>query len=454
MRKLLPIAFAVSFLFWGCSEITSPESNPTLAKNENSTRAAGLYAKVLHVSSKAGLIDLYNNDFQHCRLLRSYGATNEGVMHFDGKSSLSLDKNIALGMNSFTISFDIKASLHDSPIISQSPFGINASRKGWNIQCENTPGRGAGVRFDISDGTRATENLLSTGPEALDNKWHSILIKFDRAAGYASIYMDGVEKQRTSIAHIGVIDPVNNHLKIGSRRDGWVDLLGQLDNVKIFSSLVDCADIDSKLGDLVSFSGDYGRLLNESDPNATIYNSGVTILSNNSKGIKFDNFLNPTEYRNDYINCGDPAKEYANFFNASFNISFSIKAPAQDGVIISKNKGAVTASKRGWNIQCENTIGQGAGIRFDISDGIKNSTGLLSTGIEVLDNEWHDVIINFDRETGFATIAVDGIEKDRADISDIQSLYGNDDDLLIGWRGDWWKYFTGYLDNIIIEKWN
>ncbi len=149
----------------------------------------------------------------------------------------------------------------------------------------------------------------------------------------------------------------------------------------------------------------------------------------------------------DYINAGN--SESCNFENSSFSISFSIKSGIQDGTILSKYRGGVGTPENGWTIQCENSEADRAGIRLDLSDGYYGRTGLLASGIETLDNQWHDVAISFNRVSGMAKMTIDGIVKDSADISQIGSLQNNDD-LYIGWRGDYWYHLDAAVDDITI----
>ncbi len=142
-------------------------------------------------------------------------------------------------------------------------------------------------------------------------------------------------------------------------------------------------------------------------------------------------------------------------FGAStdFSVGFWIKASIQDSAVISKGPEIPphgwTGWSPGWNIQLENTVEHKAGVRFDMYDGNNGGSGIVTTGVDALDNNWHHVFITVDRD-GYAKAYLDASEKDSRDVSSIGDI-NNSRELLIGWRGDW-LYFDGLIDEIAIYK--
>ncbi len=137
--------------------------------------------------------------------------------------------------------------------------------------------------------------------------------------------------------------------------------------------------------------------------------------------------------------------------SADFSVGFWIKASIQDAAVISKGPEIPPHGRKGWspgwNIQLENTINYKRGVRFDMYDGKNGGYGIVTTGVDALDNDWHHVFITVDRD-GYAKAYLDASEKDSRDVSSIGDI-NNSRELLIGWRGDW-LYFDGLIDEIAI----
>lgn len=394
---------------------------------------------IIHLSAKSGFNDITNkNNVVNSGVSLGEINSDKSYMLFDSTSHLEISENINFGMESFSIAFNINANIHDGAILSKYRGGVGSPEKGWNIQCENTSYDRAGVRFDMSDGYNGRTGILSTGPEVFDGSWHSVLITVDRENGTAFIYLDDVLKDSADISNIGIIDN-SEKLFVGWRGDYWYHMKGMLNDVKIYSALVKSKEVNNSTGDLLSITVKDQQIIDNSPLSKQITNTAVKLSSQVELPSQFI-FNN-----DDYIDCGN--SDAFNFKNNDFSIVFSIKAPLQDGTILSKYRGGVGRPENGWSVQCENTLSRGQGVRFDISDGFNGQTGLLASGAEILDNNWHDIIISCNRTSGIATMYVDGIEKDYADISNFGNIE-NDANLFVGWRGDDWFHLNGSLNNI------
>lgn len=102
---------------------------------------------------------------------------DKNAQNFDGYDDyidIGNDSLVNFGMNSFSVTFWVKASLQDGALISKGPAVGHGGMPGWNIQCENN--LNPGVRMDFYDGFNTFKALdtISTGPSALDNEWHFI----------------------------------------------------------------------------------------------------------------------------------------------------------------------------------------------------------------------------------------------------------------------------------------
>lgn len=183
---------------------------------------------------------------------------------------------------------------------------------------------------------------------------------------------------------------------------------------------------------------------------SVLTNNGVTLTDT---GFTFDG-------NDDYIACNNA--ELFNVNKGDFTIEFSIITAVQDAPIFSKYRGlegggtgdyidgGVGSRENGWAVQVENS-GSYNGIRFDISDGANGMTGLLSSGSIVFDNQWHDIKIVYAPSKELASMYVDGKLIDTASIVGWGPI-SNDNDLYLGWRGDYWFHFNGAIDNIKIHN--
>ncbi len=402
---------------------------------------------ILILASTEGVVDLSQQSE-----LTNDGVETEFVQNGLGREALKIDQSSHIrvgdkfdfGMEDYSISFDIKAPLHDGAILSKYRGGVGAPETGWNIQCENSGGSyRAGVRFDISDGVHGKWGVLSSGPETLDNEWHSILITVNRTDGVATMHVDGEVSDQADISKFGLADN-GSDLLIGWRGDSWYHMNGYLDNIKIFSHLVHLDEAATLDGDLLSIAASDGSIVDNSILQPTISNENVTVETNSEvieNGFYFDS--------TDYISCNNP--DLFNIGEGDFTIKFSLKANLQDAPILSKYRGGIGAPENGWNVQIENSGGDiyREGVRFDVSDGEHGKWGLLASGVEALDNEWHNIEIIYHRSQGYASMKVDESVVDSADISSFNSI-ANSADLLLGWRGDSWFHLNGAIDNVEI----
>jgi len=164
----------------------------------------------------------------------AYAQTNK-VLNLDGDGdyvSVADDPSLNFGASTdFSIEFWIKASIQDSELIGKAGGQVQ-SHIGWNIQCENTPAHGIGIRLDMSDGNNVGVHLITTGEEALDNNWHHVAFSIDRDR-YAKVFLDGIEKDSENVSSIGNINN-NEELRLGWRGD-WFFFKGLVDEVRIWN---------------------------------------------------------------------------------------------------------------------------------------------------------------------------------------------------------------------------
>lgn len=426
MKRLLPTLISAAFLLTGC-DLQSP-TNPIQEEVETNKKQRS--SILFDIRSYNGFRDIMTG-----ALYPNNGVDIDGMMRFyaSRRSKVTIHDPITVGMNDVTISFDIKAPLKDAPVMSKYRGGVGKAQKGWNIQCEDGPSLidGRGVRFDISDGSNGQTNLLSSGAGALDNKWHNIEIKFLRSTNKAYMYVDGVKKDSAGIGHIGNVDNAVD-LILGHRGDNWKHFDGYLDNVEITVGNIKKLSIDANNGTIKDESG--------SPKQVTSYN----LSHYKTEGFYFNNLGHIYQWNSNAVSFGA----------GSFSILFSVKAPLQDGTIMSKYQGHVGSNVKGWNIQCENSSGSGLGIRLDLSDGANGKTNLLNSGPGALDNEWHDVKITYNKSTNKARMYVDNVVKDSAYIGNIGNI-DNTHALRIGCRGDAWSagHFEGTIENVRILDW-
>lgn len=425
MKRILPTLVTAAFLFTGCDMQSTTSPIQDEIENSSKQRSSILF----DLRSYNGFRDVMSGTYYS-----NSGVDIDGVMRFYSSkgSKVTVKDPITVGMNDFTISFDIKAPLKDAPILSKYRGGVGAPQKGWNIQCENTNGSytGPGVRFDISDGASGKTNLLNSGIETLDNEWHFVEIKFLRSSNKAYMYVDGVKKDEASIANIGNVDNAVD-LILGHRGDSWNYFDGHLDNVKIVVGNSTKLLIDANDGRIGDESGSPKQVV---PYNVSHYRDEGYFFNNNGRITQYD-------------------KSAVSLDSSSFTILFSIKAPLQDGTILSKYSGHVNNYKKGWNIQCEDN--GGIGIRLDLSDGSSGQTDLLHSGVEALDNKWHDIKITYNKSTNVARMYVDNVIKDSANIASIGNIDNFNDPLRLGYRGDSWsnQYFKGTIENVRILDW-
>jgi hypothetical protein len=171
---------------------------------------------------------------------------------FSGNDSIII-KNDTLddfGSNSFSVCFWIKAVLgNDFCVLGKSDGGIpnylfsdSLSGPGWNIQVENTPEYGRGLRLDLWDGSNGNYNIVHDS-SAIDGKWHFVAFIIDRIKG-AQMYVDCVKKSQTDISAIGSVAN-KEPIRIGKRAD-WSSLFtGSLDQVRFYTATLSQAQVDS-----------------------------------------------------------------------------------------------------------------------------------------------------------------------------------------------------------------
>lgn len=137
----------------------------------------------------------------------------------------------------------------------------------------------------------------------------------------------------------------------------------------------------------------------------------------------------------------------------SFSIAFWFKAVEQDALILSKYRDHVSTEDKGWNIQLENSGGDDRyGVRFDMSDGVNGSQGLLAVEDGVFDNVFHHICITVDRDVKVAKIYLDGALVEETSIEGIGSCQ-TDVAYIIGYRDSSWEgYFNGSLADLRVYE--
>jgi hypothetical protein len=189
-----------------------------------------------------------------------YGATlcadrlnaSEKAYKFSGTDTIIVknDNLKNFGANSFSVCFWIKAVLgNDYMVLGKSNGGIpnflfsdELSGPGWNIQIENTTGYGRGLRLDLWDGSNGNYNILHDS-SAVDGTWHFVAFVVDRTNG-AKMYVDGIKKDEADISAIGSMAN-DEPIRIGKRSD-WSSLFtGSLDQIRLYTSVLTEAQINS-----------------------------------------------------------------------------------------------------------------------------------------------------------------------------------------------------------------
>ena len=125
--------------------------------------------------------------------------------------------------------------------------------------------------------------------------------------------------------------------------------------------------------------------------------------------------------------------------------SFWIRADVQDSFVMGKNDRATGQS---WGIQCENTPGDGLGVRLDLGDDRRGTPNLATTG-QLVFGGWHHVCMEVNREEQTATVFLDATLQRSLDISQIGNI-ANSVSLSMGKRVDGWNKFRGQLDEVRI----
>jgi hypothetical protein len=179
---------------------------------------------------------------------------------FDGSDTIMVDAadSLNFGTGDFSICFWIKAPIgKDCEVMGKCNGAIpylvftdTLCGPGWNIQLENTPKDGRGIRLDLMDGAHFIGDDINDNPatllcdtSALDNKWHFVVFTVDRDA-MAGLYVDCVKKDELSVANIGSLSN-NEPLRIG-RRNGLSEsdmLVGSLDQIRFYKRVISPAEM-------------------------------------------------------------------------------------------------------------------------------------------------------------------------------------------------------------------
>lgn len=353
------------------------------------------------------------------------------VAKFNGSSNkikiTSEDLNF-VRTDDFTMSFSFKTdSDSGDPVIIGTQNWSSSSNTGFTI-CNN----GGKLRI-VFKGETSDKIDIKDGTAVNDNKWHNLAIVVDKTNKKFTVRLDGKEIASKSDV---VMDSFSNGNPIYVGQDGEADygdwFKGEVANISFYDYVLPVNNIVSDVK-LMSKDGASASLKVETNSgNLPVITDGVAVRT-------FDG-------TDDYATILDEGM--LNFtYKKDYSISFWVKTTLNDGsdpVMIgnqnwasSTNVGLTIAHKKGE-------------VRFVASDGDDKSDKWYEYKTPLLnDNNWHNVVVTFDRDANM-TIYINGKKEEEKDMSSVGSM-DSGQPYRLGQDGeaDYGDWFKGEMKKIV-----
>lgn len=251
---------------------------------------------------------------------------------------------------------------------------------------------GTNFRFSLSTNGTSLTSLDTASSTVTLNAWQHILVTWDQIN--LKLYKNGVllKTVATTSSSNGTFTTTND-LLIGARRSSAGFFEGNIDEVAVFNSVVDIADVWDGTGEATDLSSISGLVNWYRNGDNGTWKSPQWLIPNNENKTKFSNYSFEYDGVDDTITLGSPMTTSG----TDWSFSCWIKTTQTGGnkIILSGSSGSGTSKYFGlnWNK-----------LVFYSSDNTFDITSVLS----VNDGIWHNIVFTYNYTSGAWTLYIDG----------------------------------------------
>ncbi len=326
----------------------------------------------------------------------------------EGSHSLKLD-----GVDDFaSLSLDLPSQITFTawmklPAAATGNNVILANR-GLNYQNAGMILRLTSSRIELNSSNGASSAIGKSIPNSVsyDNQWQHIAVVVDRDAGEVHFYKNGAPVTEANSNFIKTDFPMSGNFKIGRPDNNTDHFQGQMDDVRIYNSLLTESQIFAQAGGSLSIPDPAQQVVR------WLFDNNGVDASGNGNDLNFLSTFTPT-YSSDRIEgtqsidlpgtskVGGVSLDPGN----SFSIATWVQIPTttSGSQVLLSNKG--TSSKAdGFVIRLN-----GNRVEFQAGNGTTSLSAFSDSGTVDRDGQWHHLVVAVNRNSGECSFYWDGI---------------------------------------------